>query len=102
MNEPEQQILKISQLIQHRDQCWTSYQQNPDLADAWKEINAEITKLIHKNIAELFKNSAATTISDLLTLVGRLYDEDESTFAPETIEVMRRWKPVFAAKYLKG
>lgn len=37
----------------------------------------------------------------LLTLVGRLYDEDEDTFAYETLEVMRRWKPVFKDRYLK-
>ena len=32
---------------------------------------------------------------DLLTLVGRLYDEDPDTFAPETREVMERWRPAF-------
>jgi len=33
--------------------------------------------------------------SDLLILVGRLYGEDDSTFAPETYDVMQRWRPIF-------
>ena len=39
---------------------------------------------------------------DILTLVGRLYDENDNTFAPETHEVMRRWRPIFAKLYLNA
>lgn len=39
--------------------------------------------------------------SDVLVLVGRLYGESDNTFAPETYEVMKRWRPVFKEKYLK-
>ena len=35
---------------------------------------------------------------DLLVLYGRLYLEDPETFAPETVEVMLRWEPVFTAE----
>ena len=38
---------------------------------------------------------------EILILVGRLYDEDPSTFSTETYEVMKKWKPIFAKKYLK-
>lgn len=31
--------------------------------------------------------------SDCLTLALRLHGEDESSFAPETLEVMKRWRP---------
>ena len=40
--------------------------------------------------------------SDILILVGRLYGEDDNTFAPETYEVMKRWRPVFAKLYLNA
>jgi rubrerythrin len=30
---------------------------------------------------------------DCLTLALRLYGEDDNTFAPETAEVMKRWRP---------
>lgn len=36
-------------------------------------------------------------IQDILVLVGRLYDENPRTFAPETVEVMNRWRPRFEA-----
>lgn len=36
---------------------------------------------------------------DILTLVGRVYAEDESTYAPETAEVMRRWEPQWHREY---
>jgi len=39
--------------------------------------------------------------ADILTLVGRLYGEDDNSFAPETYEVMKRWRPIFARLYLK-
>jgi len=32
-------------------------------------------------------------IHDILVLVGRLYAEDPITMAPETAEVMLRWRP---------
>lgn len=35
--------------------------------------------------------------SDCLTLALRLYGENPNTFAPVTIEVMRRWRPRCAA-----
>lgn len=37
-------------------------------------------------------------IHDILVLVGRLYGEDPSTFAPETVEVMERWRALFEEK----
>ena len=40
--------------------------------------------------------------SDILTLVGRLYGEDDNSFAPETYEVMKRWRPTFERLYLKA
>jgi hypothetical protein len=40
--------------------------------------------------------------SDILTLVGRLYSENDDTFAPETHAVMKRWKPAFAKLYLNA
>ena len=40
--------------------------------------------------------------ADILTLVGRLYGEDDNSFAPETYEVMKRWRPVFERLYLKA
>jgi hypothetical protein len=39
--------------------------------------------------------------ADILTLVGRLYGEDDNSFAPETLEVMKRWRPIFERLYLK-
>lgn len=36
---------------------------------------------------------------DILTLVGRVYGEDESTYAPETAEVMRRWESQWHREY---
>jgi hypothetical protein len=38
---------------------------------------------------------------DALTMALRLYGEDEKTFAPETAEVMKRWRPA-VEKYLRG
>ena len=38
---------------------------------------------------------------DALTMALRLLGEDESTFAPETHEVMKRWRPICEAK-LRG
>jgi len=40
--------------------------------------------------------------SDILRLVGRLYGEADISFAPETYEVMRRWRPIFASRFLKS
>ena len=34
-------------------------------------------------------------IHDILVLVGRLYAEDPITMAPETAEVMLRWRPLY-------
>lgn len=34
-------------------------------------------------------------IHDILVLVGRLYAEDPITMAPETAEVMLRWRPKY-------
>lgn len=48
-----------------------------------------------------YRNLVNELKSDILILVGRLYDEDENTFAPETRAVMNKWKPVFKKKYLK-
>lgn len=39
--------------------------------------------------------------TEILILVGRLYNEDENTFAPETRAVMAKWRPIFKKKYLK-
>jgi hypothetical protein len=36
--------------------------------------------------------------SDAMTLAMRLYAESDDTFAPETIEVMKRWRPKVLAK----
>ena len=40
--------------------------------------------------------------ADILTLVGSLYGENDNTFALETHEVMKRWRPVFAKLYLNA
>ena len=45
---------------------------------------SEVQKVAHAYINALEK--------DALTMAMRLMGEDENTFAPETIEVMRRWK----------
>ena len=39
--------------------------------------------------------------SDCLTLALRLYGEDPETFAPETAEVMDRWRPRCEAAFLE-
>jgi hypothetical protein len=44
----------------------------------------EVQKVAHAYIDALEK--------DALTMAMRLMGEDENTFAPETMEVMRRWK----------
>jgi hypothetical protein len=53
-----------------------------------------------KNRAEYWKaeHAAANTeierlVSDCMTLALRLFGEDPDTFAPETREVMDRWRP---------
>ena len=38
---------------------------------------------------------------DIMVLVGRLYEEDEATFAPDTWAVMHKWRGKFEA-LLKG
>ena len=38
---------------------------------------------------------------DIMVLVGRLYGEDEATFAPDTWAVMHKWRGKFEA-LLKG
>ena len=45
---------------------------------AGQEIERQITRQLER---------------DCLTLALRLYGEDQSTFAPETAEVMARWRP---------
>ena len=45
---------------------------------------AEIQKVAHDYIDAIEK--------DALIMAMRLMGEDENTFAPETLEVMRRWK----------
>lgn len=56
----------------------------------------EIKKALSKR-----KNLVNELKKDILILVGRLYLEDESTFAPETSIVMKKWKPIFERKHLK-
>ena len=55
-----------------------------------------------QNAINMVEDLVVELKNDILTLVGRLYDEDENTFAPETREVMNKWKPVFKNKYLKN
>jgi len=38
---------------------------------------------------------------DIMVLVGRLYGEDEATFAPDTWAIMHKWRSKFEA-LLKG
>jgi len=38
---------------------------------------------------------------DIMVLVGRLYEEDEATFAPDTWAIMHKWRSKFEA-LLKG
>ena len=57
----------------------------------------EIEKLINQVKEDFIELEA-----NILTLVGRLYDEDDNTFAPETRAVMAKWKPVFKRKFLKN
>jgi len=45
---------------------------------------SELQKVAHAHIDALEK--------DALTMAMRLMGEDENTFAPETMEVMHRWK----------
>lgn len=42
---------------------------------------------------EIERQTSAQLERDCLTLALRLYGEDQSTFAPETAEVMARWRP---------
>ncbi len=46
----------------------------------------------------LAEKEAADLRSDALTMALRLFGESNDTFAPETAEVMGRWRPIVEAK----
>ncbi len=54
---------------------------------------------------ELGRGESAVRIKelegDIMVLVGRLYEEDEATFAPDTWAIMHKWRSKFEA-LLKG
>ena len=54
---------------------------------------------------ELGRGESAARIKelegDIMVLVGRLYGEDEATFAPDTCAIMHKWRSKFEA-LLKG
>ena len=54
---------------------------------------------------ELGRGESAARIKelegDIMVLVGRLYEEDEATFAPDTWAIMHKWRSKFEA-LLKG
>ena len=67
--------------------------------EQWKELEAD-ERTLSGYMSRLETNLAAV-LYDAMTMALRLYAESDDTFAPETIEVMARWRPLVEAK-LRG
>lgn len=66
------------------------------LRDHHIELDDSVFQDLNFEAAVILKSAIKTINSlekDALIMALRLVGEDESSFAPETIEVMKRWKP---------
>ena len=67
--------------------------------EQWKELEADERTL--SGYMSRLETKLAAVLDDAMTMALRLYAESDDTFAPETIEVMARWRPLVEAK-LRG
>lgn len=69
-----------------------------DLAQVFSNDDSTVSMSRDEAIANARLMALAPQMyQDILTLALRLYSENDDTFAPETREVMNRWRPVIEA-----